>query len=111
MTIVLQNLLANAMKYQPPGAVPRIHLQAHREQTSWTITVRDNGIGFRPEYAERIFGLFKRLHTDRYEGTGLGLAVCRRIIERYHGRIWAESPGEGMGATVSMTLPEAGAAP
>ncbi len=109
MVIVLQNLLANAMKYQPPGAIPRIHVSGTRQHTDATITVSDNGIGFKPEYAHRIFGLFKRLHTDRYEGTGLGLAVCRRIVERYHGRISAESPGEGMGATFSITLPSAGA--
>ncbi|MBA3684226.1 MAG: PAS domain S-box protein [Planctomycetes bacterium] len=108
MAIVLQNLLANAMKYQPPGATPRIHVGATRQRAGTTITVSDNGIGFRPEYADRIFGLFKRLHTDRYEGTGLGLAVCRRIVERYQGRISAESPGEGKGATFSIALPDAG---
>ncbi len=105
MTIVFQNLLANAMKYQPEGGKPRIHITSVSMPSLTTIRVSDNGIGFEPEYAERIFGLFKRLHTDRYEGTGLGLAICRRIIERYHGRMWAESTGEGHGATFIFELP------
>lgn len=107
MTIIFQNLLANAMKYQPDGGLPRIHVTTKSLLSHTTITVSDNGIGFKPEYAERIFGLFKRLHTDRYDGTGLGLAICRRIAERYQGRMWAESPGEGHGATFHIDLPAA----
>ena len=105
MTIIFQNLLANAIKYQPDGGNPRIHITAMSLHTKTTITISDNGIGFKPEYAERIFGLFKRLHTDGYEGTGLGLAICRRIVERYQGRMWAESTGEGHGATFLIDLP------
>lgn len=70
------------------------------------ISVCDNGIGFDQQYAERIFGLFKRLHHDAYPGTGLGLAVCKRIVERYGGRIWAESK-RNEGATFYFTLPAA----
>ena len=71
----------------------------------WTISVRDNGIGFEQKYAERIFGLFKRLYKDEYPGTGLGLAICHRIVERYGGRMWAES-ALGKGATFFFSLPK-----
>jgi PAS domain S-box-containing protein len=101
---VFQNLLSNALKYQRKGARPEVKITALCDGANWVITVRDNGIGFEPQYAERIFGLFKRLHKEEYPGTGLGLAICRRIIERHGGRIWAESkPGEG--ATFCFSLP------
>jgi PAS domain S-box-containing protein len=101
---VFQNLLSNALKYQTRGVRPDIRISAERDGTNWTIAVRDNGIGFEPEYAERIFGLFKRLHKDEFPGTGLGLAICRRIIERHGGRIWAESM-LGQGASFYFSLP------
>jgi light-regulated signal transduction histidine kinase (bacteriophytochrome) len=105
--LVLQNLLSNALKYQN-GGPPQIHIAAARRETEWVISVRDNGIGFDPQYAERIFGLFKRLHrADEYPGTGVGLALCKQIVEQHGGRIWAESK-LGEGATFFFSLPEEG---
>ena len=98
MTHVFQNVLSNALKYRKADVPPEIDISAREEPGEWIIAVRDNGIGFEPQYAERIFGLFKRLHKEEYPGTGLGLAICKRIIERYGGRMWAESK-LGAGAT------------
>src|SRR5581483_4963502 len=94
---VFQNLIGNAIKYRDPERHPAVHISAKTKNGSWIFSVRDNGIGIEPEYKEKIFGLFTRLHgTDAYPGTGIGLAICHRIVERYHGRIWVESrPGEG----------------
>jgi PAS domain S-box-containing protein len=93
---VFQNLLSNALKYRKKDRAPEIHVSVTRQADQWTVSVRDNGIGFEPQYSERIFGLFKRLHKDEYPGTGLGLAICQRIVERYGGRMWAEGrPGDG----------------
>jgi PAS domain S-box-containing protein len=103
LSLVFQNLISNAIKYSRPGVTPVIRIG--REEDG-TIFVKDNGIGFAPEYAERIFGTFKRLEKQSVEGTGLGLAICRRIIERYDGRIWAKSI-RGEGATFYLSLPEA----
>jgi signal transduction histidine kinase/HAMP domain-containing protein len=101
---LLQNLIANAIKFhgdQPP----HIHLSARREDGQWVITVRDNGIGFEPQFAEGIFKVFRRLHTkEEYPGTGIGLAICKKIVERHGGRIWAESQ-PGQGATFYFTIP------
>jgi PAS domain S-box-containing protein len=103
MVHVFRNLLSNALQYSRKGVVSEIRISAKRSGSYWTISVRDNGIGFEPQYAERIFGLFKRLHKDEYPGTGLGLAICKRIVERSGGRIWAEGrPGEG--ATFHLSL-------
>ncbi len=106
MAHVFQNLLSNALKYCKKDTAPEIDICAVRNGEYWTITVRDNGIGFEPQYAERIFGLFKRLHKDEYPGTGLGLAICKRIVERYGGRIWADSR-LGEGARFYFSLPAA----
>jgi PAS domain S-box-containing protein len=104
MSHVFQNIISNALKYRRKDRPPHIVISALEDRERWTVSVRDNGIGFEPQYAERIFGLFKRLHKDEYPGTGLGLAICKRIIERYGGRMWAEGrPGEG--ATFSFSLP------
>jgi CheY-like chemotaxis protein len=94
---LLQNLLANALKYRKPEQTPRIEISAVRQGPEWIFAVADNGIGFDPAYAERIFGIFKRLHRrDEYPGTGIGLAICSRIVSAYGGRIWAEGhPGAG----------------
>jgi PAS domain S-box-containing protein len=102
---LFQNLIGNAIKYHKPGIAPQVRISAQRESNQWLFSVSDNGIGIEPEYKERIFGLFKRLHTnDQYSGTGIGLALCQRIVERHHGRIWVQSePGEG--STFYFTLP------
>jgi len=103
MVQLLQNLVGNAIKYRGKEP-PRIHVSAHRRHTGWMFSVQDNGIGIGPEYAQQIFGVFKRLHGHNYPGTGIGLAICQRIVERYGGRIWVEST-EGEGSTFCFTLP------
>ncbi len=103
---VLQNLVANAIKFCPPDRPPVVEVKAARLPAGWRIDVRDNGIGLDPRFAARIFGMFQRLHpADEYAGTGIGLAVCQRIVERHVGRIWADS-AEGGGSTFSFTLPD-----
>jgi PAS domain S-box-containing protein len=94
---LFQNLIGNAIKYRSEDRAPTVDVTADRQDGSWLFTVRDNGIGIKAEFKEQIFGLFSRLHNDdRYAGTGIGLAICQRIVERYHGRIWVESePGRG----------------
>ena len=93
---LFQNLIGNALKYKGP-AKPRIDVSARRESDAWVFAVKDNGIGVGSEYRLQIFTLFKRLHSpDEYPGTGVGLAICQKIVERYGGRIWVDSvPGEG----------------
>lgn len=101
---LFQNLLENAIKFRSDDD-PEIHVSATRERNSWTIEVRDNGIGFDPEQSERIFGVFRRLHRyGQYPGTGIGLAICKRIVERHGGRIEASST-IGDGSTFRFTLP------
>jgi signal transduction histidine kinase len=105
LSVVFENLLANAIKYRKPDVTPDIRISAVRASNEWLVTVTDNGIGFSPLHEERIFGLFKRLHRDAYPGTGLGLAICRSIVEQYGGQIWAHSDGDGMGATFTLSFP------
>lgn len=100
---LVQNLLSNALKYRS-SQLPRIHISAKREGAYWAFGVRDNGIGIASKYHERIFGVFKRLHGRDVPGTGIGLAICRKIVEKHHGRIWVESK-EGAGATFWFRLP------
>ncbi len=100
---LLQNLVGNGIKYRS-AEPPRIHVTAKRRDADWMFSVTDNGIGIEPEYAQQIFGIFKRLHGQNYPGTGIGLAICQRIVERYGGRIWVESK-PGQGSTFCFTLP------
>lgn len=103
---LFQNLLENALKFGG-DAPPRVHISGHRDGAWCHIEVRDEGIGIAPEYLEQVFVIFQRLHGREQEGTGIGLAVCRRIVERHGGRLWVDSaPGEG--ATFHFTLPSAG---
>lgn len=105
MTQLLQNLVGNAVKYRKKGAVPHIDITARKENNAWLFAVKDNGIGMDPQYAQRIFEIFQRLHTRaEYPGTGIGLAVCKKIVERHQGKIWVESQ-LGQGATFFFTLP------
>jgi light-regulated signal transduction histidine kinase (bacteriophytochrome) len=104
LVMVFQNLLGNAIKFRGPEPL-RIQVSAERQGALWRFAVRDNGIGIDPEHFERIFGLFQRLHTRRaYPGTGIGLALCKRIVERHGGQIWVESVA-GQGSTFCFTLP------
>jgi PAS domain S-box-containing protein len=97
LKLLFQNLIGNAIKYRNPDRPLLVHVSAAQDAERWIFTVQDNGIGIKPEYKEQIFDLFTRLHTgEEYAGTGIGLAICQRIVERYNGRIWVESePGEG----------------
>lgn len=102
---LFQNLIGNALKYRNPGVPPQVHVSAEQTGAEWVISIRDNGIGFDARYAGTIFEPFKRLHTaEEYPGTGVGLAICRRIVQAQRGRIWAESQ-PGQGATFYFTLP------
>lgn len=92
LTQLFQNLIGNALKFVPKGCVPSICVTAEQSGNECIIGVKDNGIGIRPEFQERIFAPFKRLHhRNEYEGTGIGLSICRKAVERHHGRIWVES--------------------
>lgn len=104
MAQLLQNLIGNALKFRRPGVAPKVAVSVKRVDQRWVFAVADNGMGFDMQYAERIFGVFKRLHARGVDGTGIGLSVCRRIVERAGGSIHAESvPGEG--ATFIFSLP------
>jgi light-regulated signal transduction histidine kinase (bacteriophytochrome) len=102
--VVFQNLIANALKYRGEAA-PVVELAARRDGDMWELCCSDNGIGIPQEFAERIFVLFQRLHgRGDYEGTGIGLAMCRKIVEHHGGHIWLD-PAPGSGATFRFTLP------
>ena len=106
MTQVFQNLIGNSIKYRKPDEPPRIHISVIGDDRLWRFSVQDNGQGFQREEAAAIFGAFKRLHGRDIPGTGIGLALCKRIVEHHGGRIWAESKGGGQGAILAFTLPK-----
>jgi light-regulated signal transduction histidine kinase (bacteriophytochrome) len=115
---VLQNLVTNALKFRRPGVAPRVDVTAERRRApgdaphphEWVFAVRDNGIGFEQQFADQIFVVFQRLHTRaEYPGTGVGLAIVKKVVERHGGRVWAESE-PGAGATFFFTLPDPGTA-
>ncbi len=102
--LLLSNLIGNAIKYQEGGR-PRVRVAAENRPEGWTLSVKDNGIGIDPRHADRIFEPFKRLHTRQaFPGSGIGLAICKKIVDRHHGRIWVES-APGQGATFYVALP------
>jgi light-regulated signal transduction histidine kinase (bacteriophytochrome) len=104
ITRLFQNLLVNSIKYRS-HETPRIHVAAEICQNDWLFSIRDNGIGIDPEYSEKIFGIFKCLQPrDRGTGSGMGLAICRKIVTRHEGRIWVHST-PGQGATFNFTIP------
>jgi PAS domain S-box-containing protein len=103
---LLQNLISNGIKYRRDREPPSIHISAERSDSVWIFAVRDNGIGIDKRYHRQIFGVFKRLHGREVPGTGIGLSICKKIVEKHEGRIWVESE-EGKGSTFYFTLPAA----
>ncbi|MGZ4919219.1 MAG: ATP-binding protein [Halobacteriota archaeon] len=112
LALVFQNLISNALKFRQSDRTPTIHVSVTclKNTKTWQFAVRDNGIGIEPQYADRVFVVFQRLHTiDEYPGTGMGLALCKKIVARHGGQIWVDStPGEG--STFYFTLPSIEAA-
>jgi chemotaxis family two-component system sensor kinase Cph1 len=105
---LFQNLIGNAIKFRKPDETPQIYIGVQRREEDWLFSVQDNGIGIDPQFAERIFVIFQRLHTrDEYPGSGMGLAICKKIVECHRGHIWVES-ALGHGATFYFTIPVGG---
>ncbi len=105
---LFQNLIGNALKYRGQEA-PRVHVSSSRQDGWCVFSVADNGIGIEPQYANQIFALFKRLHSrDEYPGSGIGLAICQRIVEQYGGRVWMEKSVPGSGSTFCFAVPDRG---
>jgi len=104
LTLLLVHLITNAITFHGPET-PRIHISAMEQDDSFLFTIRDNGIGIEPRFHEQVFGVFKRLHGHEYPGNGIGLAICKRIVEQHGGKIWVESE-LGQGSTFRFTLPK-----
>jgi chemotaxis family two-component system sensor kinase Cph1 len=105
---LFQNLIGNAIKFKQPQEPPQIHIGVQRQEDAWLFSVQDNGIGIDPQFADRVFVIFQRLHTrDEYPGSGMGLAICKKIVECHRGRIWVQS-ALGQGATFCFTIPVGG---
>lgn len=105
---LFQNLIGNAIKFKQKVEPPQIHVGVQRQEDAWLFSIKDNGIGIDPQFADRIFVIFQRLHTrDEYPGSGMGLAICKKIVECHRGRIWVESE-LGHGATFFFTIPVGG---
>jgi len=103
---LLGNLLGNSLKYVAAGQNPHIRVSAQRRDDGWQFSIADNGIGIEPQYSSYIFEVFRRLHTrDVYSGTGIGLSLCKRVVENHGGRIWVE-PAPGGGSIFHFTLPD-----
>jgi light-regulated signal transduction histidine kinase (bacteriophytochrome) len=107
MVQLFQNLVGNAIKFRRPDVPPEVRVDVTTRDSEWVFAVRDNGIGIDLRHANRIFAIFQRLHRrQEYPGAGVGLAICKKIVERHGGRIWVESPQEG-GTAFLFTLPRA----
>jgi chemotaxis family two-component system sensor kinase Cph1 len=105
MIQLLQNLIGNSIKYRS-DKIPEIHISAQEKDNDWIFSVEDNGIGIDSKYSDQVFQIFKRLHTnEEYKGTGIGLAITKRIIERHNGRIWVESE-LSKGSKFYFTIPK-----
>lgn len=106
MTQVFQNLIGNALRFRAEGVAPHVRVRVREEGEAWVVELQDNGIGIEPQYFQRIFMIFQRLHPrDRFEGTGMGLAICKKVVERHGGRVSVASEG-GRGATFAVWLPK-----
>jgi light-regulated signal transduction histidine kinase (bacteriophytochrome) len=104
--MLMQNMLSNAIKFRSPDRPPKVHLSAWREDDHWAFACADNGIGIEPEFAERVFVIFQRLHTrDAYPGNGIGLALCKKVVE-FHGGTIGIDPAHAPGARITFTLSE-----
>ncbi|MDO8464281.1 MAG: ATP-binding protein, partial [Gallionella sp.] len=103
---LLQNMIGNAIKYRIAGRAPEITVTGETVKNEWHLSVADNGVGIIPDQIKRLFQVFQRLQSrEAYEGTGIGLALCRKIAEHHKGRIWVESAGEGRGSKFYVVLP------